>query len=411
MLLFKIFLLIAFTVWLVAMISAYQYGRIGRQLLQYDKKRTEEDVELPPLSVIIAAHNQAPALRRHLPSILNQDYDRFEVIVIDMASTDETKDVLERLEMQNAHLRHTCTPASARDISVERLALTLGFRAALHNWVVITRPDCEIASPRWLQGIGKTITNPHNNAQSAHLKEPDMILGSAQYDEQRSTWFDYQIGFYRLWNTICHTHHILDGHSAISADSCNLAFRKSYFMESGGFSVAQNLETGAVELLVNHTSTPTNTALMLMPLSMVIQDRIGSSRLWKQERVFYAETERYQRNTKLYRLKQALRMLIPWSVILFLVLPLLICMVLTVSSNATDETQVYMYIFISILCVLLLIYIPTKLVCLHTTTHALGCRNYYLSYLVLELLLPFQVFSTGFTHRFSSHNEFRKKFI
>ena len=73
MLFFKIALLITLTVWLVAMISTYQYGRIGRQLLQYDKKRTEEDVELPPLSVIIAAHNQAPALRRHLPSILNQD--------------------------------------------------------------------------------------------------------------------------------------------------------------------------------------------------------------------------------------------------------------------------------------------------------------------------------------------------
>lgn len=410
MLFFKIALLITLTVWLVAMISTYQYGRIGRQLLQYDKKRTEEDVELPPLSVIIAAHNQAPALRRHLPSILNQDYDRFEVIVIDMASTDETKDVLERLEMQNAHLRHTYTPASARDISIERLALTLGFRAAIHEWVVITRPDCEIASPRWLMGIGKAITHPHST-QRSQLKEPDMILGSARYDEQRSTWFDYQIGFYRLWNTICRTHHILDGHSAISADSCNLAFRKNYFMECGGFSVAQNLEADAIELLVNHTSKPTNTALMLMPSSMVIQDRIGSPRLWKQERVFYAETQRYQRHTKLYRFKQVLRMLIPWSVILFLILPLLTCAVLLASSQMADETQMYMFIYIAILSVLLLIYIPTKLISLHTTTHALGCRSYYLSYIILELLLPFQFFSTGFTHHFSSHNEFRKKFI
>ena len=96
LLLLKILLITALLIWILAIIPAYQYGQLGRSLLKNDKKLDAVEEDLPPLTVVIAAHNQAPALRRHLPVILNQDYARFQVIVIDMASTDETKDVLER---------------------------------------------------------------------------------------------------------------------------------------------------------------------------------------------------------------------------------------------------------------------------------------------------------------------------
>ena len=177
LLLLKILLITALLIWILAIIPAYQYGQLGRSLQKIDKKLDAVEEDLPPLTVVIAAHNQAPALRRHLPVILNQDYARFEVIVIDMASTDETKDVLERLELQYAYLRHTHTPSSARDISVQRLALTLGFRAAAYDWVVMTRPDCEPISPHWLTRIGETIIHPKQGIQSPLLKQPDMVLG------------------------------------------------------------------------------------------------------------------------------------------------------------------------------------------------------------------------------------------
>ena len=96
-----------------------------------------------PLTIVIPARNQADALRRHLPAVLSQDYDLYDVIVVDMASADETLVLLEAMEMEYDHLRHLQTPPSARDISLERLALTLGIRAAQSEWVVITQADCE----------------------------------------------------------------------------------------------------------------------------------------------------------------------------------------------------------------------------------------------------------------------------
>ena len=410
MLIFKIVLLTSLAVWLLAMLAAYQYGRIGRQLLRSDKRLTAVETELPPLSVIIAAHNQSPALRRHLPVILDQDYDRFEVIVIDMASTDETKDTLERLELKYANLRHTFTPASARDISVERLALTLGFRAASHEWVVITHADCEPLSPQWLMRIGETIVHPQQGLKSPHLKTPDMVLGIARYDERRSTWLDHKTGFFRLWNNIANIHHILDGHAAVRADACNLAFRKSYFIDCGGFATGQNLKAGAEELLVNHTSKPANTALVLAPSAIVVQDRISSEQQWRQERIFYAETRRYQRHARCYRFTQDCRLLMPWLVLLAIVVPLMVAITL-VLMGSTYFPPLQLYILIGILTLLLIIYLPTKLVSFYKTTHTWGLRNYFLTLLLFELQLPLWHTSAWFSRRFAARNEFRKKFV
>ncbi|MBE6254695.1 MAG: glycosyltransferase [Prevotella sp.] len=410
LLLFKILLLAALLIWTLAIIPAYQYGQLGRNLLKIDKRLNAVEEDLPPLTVIIAAHNQAPALRRHLPVILNQDYTRFEVIVIDMASTDETKDVLERLELQYAYLRHTHTPSSARDISVERLALTLGFRAASHEWVVITRPDCEPISPHWLTRIGETIIHPKQGIQSPRLKQPDMVLGMARFDEQRSTWLDYKMGFYRLWNTLEGSRHVLNGHAAVRADYCNIAFRKNYFFEQGGFADAQGLKAGAAELLVNHTSTPYNTAALLLPSAMVVQDMVNSDSLWAKRRVFYAETRRHQRHAFLYRFVQAWHQLMPWLVLFGIVMPLIGSIIfLFVEQEA--EVHRNLIVLTVVLALLLVTYTITKISSLRITTRALGCRSYYLSLIPLELQLPVQNLMSRITRRFSSNNEFRKKFV
>ncbi len=409
MLLIKISILALLFVWLIAMIIAYSYGRIGRSMQKMEKLKAV-DASLPPLSVIITAHNQAVALRRHLPAILTQDYDRFEVIVVNMGSNDETQDVLERLELQYANLRHTYTPRSARDISLERLALTLGIRSSLYDWVVLTHPDCQPLTSQWLMRIGETIVQPQRGVQSASLKTPDMVLGYAYYNRQRTTWFDRKIDFFRLWNTIVNVNFILSNHAAVRADGCNMAFRKAYFMEKGGFSAHQNLKAGAEELLVNYTSTPTNTALLLTPSATILQDPMPARRLWKQQRVFYAETRRYQHHCHWYRITQNMRLLISW---LMLILAIAIPVSLSVLSQTDiieiETGTISLSFFVSAL--LLIICAVTKVICFNTTASQLGVRRYYLTMLLFELALPFWNLSASITHRHTSKNEFRKKFV
>ena len=79
------------------------YNRIHVRNKTVRKEETHFSRELPPLSVILCARNEADNLRKILPAILEQDYPQFEVIVINDASTDETEDVLGYMEEKYPH--------------------------------------------------------------------------------------------------------------------------------------------------------------------------------------------------------------------------------------------------------------------------------------------------------------------
>lgn len=406
MLIIKIYILAFLAVWLVAMIVAYGYGRVGRRLNKY-QKFANVSTALPPISVVIPTHNQAKALRRHLPAILSQDYDLFEVIVVNAGSTDDTKDVIERFEFQHANLHHTFTPSSARDISLDRLALTLGFRAATYDWVVVTRPDCEPASTNWLTRIGETIASPQCGPQSKRLKgEPDIVIGQTVYADSRHSWLNLKSGFARLWEDFSNFEHVLTGHAAVRADGCNLAYRKSLFIEHQGFAEHLNLKLGAEELLVNATSKSTNTALMLTPSTTVIQDPLPDERTWRKQRLFGCETRRHRRHTWFYNLRQRTRLVMPW--LLFTIVAAGIALPFFIDLE-TDVAS--LYFAAAIIGVLAIVYIGVKVSSFNRTARALGYRSYYLSFLLFELRLPFWRLSDAIAHKRASRNEFRKKFV
>ncbi len=406
MLFVKIYILAFLAIWVIAIIVAYGYGRVGRRISNF-QKFASVDKQLPPLSVIIPAHNQAQALRRHLSAILSQDYDLFEVIVINTGSTDDTKDVIERFELQHANLHHTFTPLSARDISLDRLALTLGFRASTYDWVVITHADCEPASPYWLMRIGETIVAPQCGPQSKRLKgEPDIVVGPAVYAVSRHSWLSRRSSFGRLWTDFSNYDHVLTGHAAIGADGCNLAYRKQFFIDNQGFSEHHNLEMGAEDLLVNYNSKAANTALMLVPSATVIQDPLPDERSWKKKRVYECETRRHRRHTWLYNAKQRLRLLMPWLLAAAVAVGGLLPFVVDLELDATT-----LCLTLVVLALLIIVYISVKLSAFNRTARALGYRGYFLTFLILELRLPFWLLADTISRRRASRNEFRKKFV
>ena len=131
------------------------YNRIHAHNKAVRKEAVHFTQEMPPLSVILCARNEADNLRKILPAILEQDYPQFEVIVINDASTDETEDVLGFMEEKYPHLYHSFTPDSARYISHKKLALTLGIKASKHDWLVFTETNCMPASIIWQKVIGR----------------------------------------------------------------------------------------------------------------------------------------------------------------------------------------------------------------------------------------------------------------
>src|SRR5437016_7639896 len=55
------------------------------------------------VSIIVPARNEERNIRRCVTSLLEQDYDNYEVIVVDDGSTDETPHILDELTASHPH--------------------------------------------------------------------------------------------------------------------------------------------------------------------------------------------------------------------------------------------------------------------------------------------------------------------
>ena len=104
----------------------------------------------PFISVIVPVRNEAPFIRRTLDQLLGQNYDpdRFEVIVVDGASTDDTPDVVRGLEAEHPNLRLL---ANARRWS--SAARNLGVRSARGDIVVVVDGHCEVDNANYLSEL------------------------------------------------------------------------------------------------------------------------------------------------------------------------------------------------------------------------------------------------------------------
>src|SRR5664280_2232764 len=63
-------------------------------LFVYFKRFTESKKTGEPVSIIICARNEAENLKNFLPSVLEQDYPDFEVVVVNDCSEDNSYDIL-----------------------------------------------------------------------------------------------------------------------------------------------------------------------------------------------------------------------------------------------------------------------------------------------------------------------------
>src|SRR6266571_6126517 len=63
----------------------------------------EQSANYPLVSIIVPARNEERNIRRCVESLLEQDYDNYEVIVVDDGSTDGTPRILDELVASHAH--------------------------------------------------------------------------------------------------------------------------------------------------------------------------------------------------------------------------------------------------------------------------------------------------------------------
>lgn len=247
---------------LTAIVALWQWSRARRleQFASHDELARDyltED-ELPSVSVVVYAHNDADCLEQFLPLMLQQDYPCFEVIVVDDGSYDASRDIVSDMMPHFPNLRLSFSPDNTRSLSRKKLCLMLGIKAARNEVTVTTNANVRVPSDQWLRLMMRNFT-----------PGTDVVLGYSRYrySEDRSPG-----RFYRRYDVVTTALQWLT--SAIKGKpyrgvSDNLAYRRHLFFEHNGFARNMDLRWGEDDVYVSEIAHGGNTRLELSPGSQV----------------------------------------------------------------------------------------------------------------------------------------------
>lgn len=248
--------------------------------------KSGENMQMPGFSIIIPVHNNAMEIERNLPGLLEQEYSgKYEVIVVDESSNDETEDVLKRLKSQYAHLYTTFIPDTSHYLSRRKLSITIGVKAAKYPWLVIMSADCHPSSNNWLATMASHCDN-----------NIELILGETRYDDNAT---DYE----RLDNIKSWFRQLKKAQNSTAYAYCgrNLAVRRDIFMKHNGFLKNLKFLRGEYDFLVNEYATPYNTSVATESDALVIREA-PTKKGWINEKLFFIMTSRHLERSMAYHL-------------------------------------------------------------------------------------------------------------
>lgn len=202
------------------------------------------------ISVIICARNEAQNLRKYLPTVLQQNYPDFEVIVVNDRSWDGTDEVLEDFEKQYTHLKVVTIADGSKFIAGKKFAVTMGIKAAKNEWLVFTDADCEPASANWLMGM-----------QQPADEETELLLGYSPYFKKRNL-LNALIRFETFFTAVNYLAFALKRMPYMGVGR-NMAYKKSLFFKSKGFAAHMHIPSGDDDLFVNANANKRNTAIVI----------------------------------------------------------------------------------------------------------------------------------------------------
>ena len=247
-------------------------------LLYYHRRLTvystdgEQEQGTIPISIIISARNEEQNLKNNLPSVLEQDYPDFEVVVVNDCSLDETEEVLKEMAARYPRLKIVQVTENDRFKTGKKFALTMGIKAAKNEHLLFTDADCRPASANWIARIAANFTG-----------DTEIILGYSPY-ERTGGLLNSFIRFETVRTAIYYLSAALAGNPYMGIGR-NLAYTKTLFFKNKGFASHMHVMSGDDDLFVNENATASNTTIVIHPEAFTYSPAKASiGALYKQKR-------------------------------------------------------------------------------------------------------------------------------
>lgn len=230
----------------------------------------------PNVTILLVCNGDATALDEHLPHYLTQDYSgEYQVIVVGEKADAETVNVLKRYA-NDPKLYSTFIPESARYMSRNKLAITLGVKASEAEWIILSDPRCKPESNQWLKEM------------AARMDErTHMVLGYTRFADDAKAFHRFE----HLHTALYLLRAAQNGH-AYRSNCMNLAFRKSDFMSRNGFLEYLKYSVGEYDFMVNKYASDGAAVVATAPETWLVENALYD-RSWQNRHVYYQEIRKH----------------------------------------------------------------------------------------------------------------------
>lgn len=237
------------------------------------------------VSVIIAAKNEATNLKAHLSAVLEQDYPIYEVIIASDHSNDNTLEVLN--EFKSKYSKLTILDIQDWHSGGKKDTLTKAIFHAKYPLLLFTDADCIPESSQWISQMAGAFTDEIEIVlgYGAYKKEAGLLNAIIRFDSVEVAVLSFGFAKAKM---------------AYMGVGRNMAYRKSLFIRSKGFTNHLHIPSGDDDLFVQENATKSNVAIITAPSSKTISiPKNKLSKWWKQKRRHQSTAAFYKGKFKL----------------------------------------------------------------------------------------------------------------
>jgi len=263
-----------------------------------------------PISVLVCAKNEEENVRTLITLLTEQNYPQFDIVLIDDASSDGTLEVFEEFEKLHTNIKLVKVENNEAFWGNKKYALTLGIKAATHEYLLFTDADCLPYSKDWIATMSSQFT-----------AEKTIVLGYGAYEKTANSFLNKIIRFETLLTATQYFSWAKMGNPYMGVGR-NLAYKREEFFKVRGFIDHMKIRSGDDDLFINQAAEAKNTAICYQPESFTYSKPKTTFKHWfTQKRRHVSTASHYkifdQNQLGIFYLTQLLFLLLPVVLLIF----------------------------------------------------------------------------------------------
>jgi cellulose synthase/poly-beta-1,6-N-acetylglucosamine synthase-like glycosyltransferase len=241
------------------LIQSYFYFRYFIPLVFQKNKTSTANCKAEAVSVIICAHNELENLKQNLSLFLIQEFEDYEVILVNDRSEDGSQEWLNKQRENYPNLKVITIEETPENFNPKKYALTKGIYTAKNEIILLSDADCQPGSLHWVDKMARSFS-----------KSISIVLGASLY-QKRKGFLNQFIRFETLQTALLYLSFAYKKEAYMGVGR-NLAYRKSFFIDHDGFKDLSPLMGGDDDLWVNRHATKENTRICMHPESLTFSN-------------------------------------------------------------------------------------------------------------------------------------------